>query len=164
MITHSRNEESIHEKRSEKSFARARKLNLGTRVRSSDRNPSSCPNMFWAIRDQAPDGEAENATWLCSTWRSTAKLRGCDVVQLRLDDVAPNGYVIERAIIRQQKTGHPVKFELTEQTRSSVDEYLRAASRDPQVLAVSRSRCACEAFDYKAICSPLRPMARGRWS
>ena len=46
-----------------------------------------------------------------------SKLRGCDVVALKVEDVAPNGYAIDRATIRQRKTGRPVKFELTEQTR-----------------------------------------------
>ena len=34
-----------------------------------------------------------------------SKLRGCDVVALKVDDVAPNGYTVERATIRQRKTG-----------------------------------------------------------
>ena len=42
-----------------------------------------------------------------------SKLRGCDVVALKVEDVAPNGYAIDRAAIRQRKTGRPVKFELT---------------------------------------------------
>ena len=52
-----------------------------------------------------------------------SKLRGCDVVAVRVDDVAPNGYAVDRATIRQRKTGRPVRFELTEQTRQSLDEY-----------------------------------------
>ena len=43
------------------------------------------------------------------------KLRSCDLVAIRVDDVAPNGYAIERASVRQGKTGRPVRFELTEQ-------------------------------------------------
>ena len=43
-----------------------------------------------------------------------SKLRGCDVVALRVDDVAPGGYSADRATVRQKKTGRPVKFELTE--------------------------------------------------
>src|SRR5262245_41518298 len=54
-----------------------------------------------------------------------SKLRSCDLVALRVDDVAPNGYAIDRANIRQRKTGRPVRFELTEQTRQSLDDYLR---------------------------------------
>ncbi len=57
------------------------------------------------------------------------KLRGCDVVAVRVDDVAPNGYTLERATVRQKKTGRPVRFELTDQTRQAIDEYLRLSSR-----------------------------------
>ena len=34
-----------------------------------------------------------------------SKLRGCDVVAVRVDDVAPSGYAMDRATIRQKKTG-----------------------------------------------------------
>jgi integrase len=60
-----------------------------------------------------------------------SKLRGCDVVALKVEDVAPNGYAADRATIRQKKTGQPVRFELTEQTRLAVDEYLRATGKKP---------------------------------
>ena len=52
-----------------------------------------------------------------------SKLRGCDVVSLKVEDVAPHGYAIDRATVRQMKTGRPVKFEITEQTRLAVDDY-----------------------------------------
>ena len=39
-----------------------------------------------------------------------SKLRGCDVVAVRVDDVAPNRYTFDRATVRQQKTGRPVTF------------------------------------------------------
>ena len=39
--------------------------------------------------------------------------------------MAPNGYAIDRATIRQRKTGRPVRFELTELTRQALDDYLR---------------------------------------
>src|SRR6266481_6415050 len=60
-----------------------------------------------------------------------SKLRGCDVVAVRVDDVAPNGYTLDRATVRQKKTGRPVRFELTEQTRQAIDEYLRITRRKP---------------------------------
>jgi integrase len=60
-----------------------------------------------------------------------SKLRGCDVVALRVEDVAPNGYAAERATVRQKKTGRPVRFELTEQTRLAIDDYIRAAGKKP---------------------------------
>ena len=60
-----------------------------------------------------------------------SKLRGCDLVAIRVDDVAPNGHAIERATARQRKTGRPVRFELTEQTRQAINEYLAASGRKP---------------------------------
>jgi hypothetical protein len=36
-----------------------------------------------------------------------SKLRGCDIVALKVEDVAPNGYAIDRATVRQRKTGRP---------------------------------------------------------
>ncbi|NEU95839.1 tyrosine-type recombinase/integrase [Bradyrhizobium uaiense] len=60
-----------------------------------------------------------------------SKLRGCDVVALKVDDVAPGGYAADRASVRQKKTGRPVKFELTETTRQAIDDYMKAASKRP---------------------------------
>jgi hypothetical protein len=44
-----------------------------------------------------------------------SKLRGCDLVGLRIADIAPHGYAVDRASVRQRKTGRPVRFEITEQ-------------------------------------------------
>jgi integrase len=41
----------------------------------------------------------------------------------------PNGCTLDRATVRQKKTGRPVRFELTEQTRQAIDEYLRMTHR-----------------------------------
>ena len=60
-----------------------------------------------------------------------SKLRGCDVVAIRVKDVAPSGYALDRATIRQKKTGRPVRFELTDQTRQAIDTYLRSSGRQP---------------------------------
>jgi integrase len=58
-----------------------------------------------------------------------SKLRGCDLVALWVDDVAPNGYAVDRANVRQRKTGRPVRFEMTEVTRQALDDYLRVSGR-----------------------------------
>lgn len=60
-----------------------------------------------------------------------SKLRGCDVVGLKVEDIAPHGTALDRATVRQRKTGHAVRFELTEQTREAVDAYIRAAGKRP---------------------------------
>ncbi len=53
-----------------------------------------------------------------------SKLRACDLVALRVDDVALNGRVRSRATIMQRKTRSPVQFEITEQTREAVGRWL----------------------------------------
>jgi integrase len=58
-----------------------------------------------------------------------SKLRGCNVVGLKVEDVAPDGMTVDRATVRQRKTGHPVRFELSEQTREAVDDYIRSGPR-----------------------------------
>jgi len=61
-----------------------------------------------------------------------SKLRGCDVVAIRVEDVAAGGYTADRATVRQKKTGWPVRFELSEQTRQAVGDYLRATGKRPR--------------------------------
>ena len=49
-----------------------------------------------------------------------SKLRGCDLVNLRVKDIAQGRNVFHRAIVMQKKTQRPVQFEITELTRQSV--------------------------------------------
>jgi site-specific recombinase XerC len=49
-----------------------------------------------------------------------SKLRGCDLVSLRLRDIAHGLSVQSRAMVVQQKTGQPVQFEITKNTRESI--------------------------------------------
>jgi len=49
-----------------------------------------------------------------------SKLRGCDLLRLRVSDVLSSGGVKRRVVIVQQKTGRPVQFEVTEQARRSI--------------------------------------------
>jgi len=53
-----------------------------------------------------------------------SKLRGCDLVKLRIREVVINGAARHRAAIVQQKTSKPAQFELTEQTRKSLFPWL----------------------------------------
>ena len=53
-----------------------------------------------------------------------SKLRACDLVKLRLDDICSGVKVRHRATIVQKKTGRPVQFEITEQSRNSVEAWL----------------------------------------
>ena len=53
-----------------------------------------------------------------------SKLRGCDLVKLKVFDVAQGNRVSSRAIVMQQKTHRPVQFEITEQTRDSLASWI----------------------------------------
>lgn len=56
-----------------------------------------------------------------------SKLRGCDLIKLKVRDVAHSEQVLKRTMIMQQKTHQPVQFEITEQTRSSIMDWIRQA-------------------------------------
>lgn len=84
------------------------------------------PNQVWSIRTRLLIERRARDLALFSL-AIDSKLRGCDVVALRVEDVAPNGYAVARATVRQKKTGRPVKFELTDQTRQAVDDFLKPA-------------------------------------
>jgi integrase len=55
------------------------------------------------------------------------KLRGCDLVGLRVHDVVQGSHVAPRAIVMQMKTQRPVQFEITQQTREAVGAWIAAA-------------------------------------
>jgi len=57
-----------------------------------------------------------------------SKLRGCDLVQLRVHDVCHGNHVTSRATVMQQKTKHLVQFEMTAGTRKSLVEWISSAS------------------------------------
>ncbi len=53
-----------------------------------------------------------------------SKLRGCDLVKLKVSDISHGDRVSSRAIVMQQKTSRPVQFEITEQTRNSIAQWI----------------------------------------
>ncbi|WIW47065.1 tyrosine-type recombinase/integrase [Bradyrhizobium sp. 62B] len=92
--------------------------------------PPLRPKHVWSIRTKL---QVEGRTRDLAMFNVAidSKLRGCDVVALKVDDVAPGGYSADRATVRQRKTGRPVKFELTESTRQAIDDYLRITGKKP---------------------------------
>jgi integrase len=92
--------------------------------------PPLRPKHVWSIRTklQVADRKRDLAMFNLAI---DSKLRGCDVVAIKVEDVAPHGYAVDRATVRQKKTGQPVRFELTEHTRQAVDDYVRATDSKP---------------------------------
>ena len=83
--------------------------------------PPLQPSHVWSIRTklQIEDKKRDLALFNLAI---DSKLRGCDVVAIHVEDVAPSGYALDRATIRQKKTGRPVRFELTDHTRKAIDD------------------------------------------
>ena len=54
-----------------------------------------------------------------------SRLRACDLVILRIDEVCSGARIRDRATVVQKKTGRPVQFEITDQTRASLEVWLR---------------------------------------
>lgn len=52
------------------------------------------------------------------------KLRGCDIVTLRIGDLVSSGRIRSRAIVAQRKARRPVRFELLKHARTSIVAWL----------------------------------------
>ena len=92
--------------------------------------PPLRPKHVWSIRTKLQiEGRARDLVMF--NLAIDSKLRGCDVVAIRVEDIAAGGYTADRATVRQKKTGRPVRFELSEQTRQAVDDYLKATDKRP---------------------------------
>ena len=90
------------------------------------------PKHVWSIRVRLE---------IARMWRDLAlfnlaidsKLRACDFVKLRIDEVCSGPMVRDRATVVQKKTGRPVHFEITEQTRPSKSGYEFSARLVPDI-------------------------------
>lgn len=81
---------------------------------------------IWAIRIRLQLAEKASDLALFNL-AIDSKLRGCDLVSLRVLDVAQCKAVLPRAMVMQHKTHRPVQFEITEQTRQSVAAWIDKA-------------------------------------
>ena len=85
---------------------------------------------IWAIRFRLQDSQRFRELALFNL-AIDSKLRGCDLVRLKVNDVVQGAQVLSRAIVVQRKTGQPVQFEITEQTRESVRTWMTKARLGP---------------------------------
>ena len=96
---------------------------LGIRVLVGQKKPLQ-PKHVWSIRVRLE---------IARMWRDLvrfnlaidSKLRACDLVKLRIDEVSSGAKVRDRAKVVQKKTSRPVQFEITEQRRTSLEVWLR---------------------------------------
>lgn len=84
------------------------------------------PQHIWGIRIHL---QMENNTRDLALFNLAidCKLRGCDLVKLKVSDVSNGGSILSRTQIIQQKTQRPVRFEITEQTRETLSAWIAEA-------------------------------------
>ena len=109
-----------------------------TKGRLIGQKPPLKPKEVWSIRVRLQISGKKRDLALFNL-AIDSKLRSCDLVTLRVADVSQVGRIKERAVIMQQKTGRPVQFELMEQTRESVRDWIAEQKlRDGDYLFPSR--------------------------
>ncbi|MBL8544317.1 MAG: tyrosine-type recombinase/integrase [Hyphomonadaceae bacterium] len=86
--------------------------------------PPLKPREVWAIRVRLQISNRVRDLALFNL-AIDSKLRGCDLVHLRVEDVIQDDQVRTRALISQRKTGAPVQFEITEQARAALAAWVR---------------------------------------
>ncbi len=86
--------------------------------------PPFKPKHIWAIRTHLQHEGRTRDLALFNT-AIDSKLRGCDLVRLRVADIHLGDGIRLRTTIVQQKTGRPVPFELTETTRETLAAWLK---------------------------------------
>ncbi len=99
------------------------------------------PKHIWAIRTRLQhDGHIRDLAMFNVAIDS--KLRGCDLVKLRVSDAHLGEGVRLRTSIVQQKTGRPVPFEMTEPTRDALTGWLKKrGSRSSDYHDSAEARC-----------------------
>ena len=93
--------------------------------------PPLKPKDIWAIRIQLQNAQRDRDLAMFNL-AIDSKLRGCDLVNLRVRDIAHGNQIVARAMVVQQKTQRPVQFELTEPTTAAVAAWIGNAKLKPE--------------------------------
>lgn len=88
------------------------------------------PQEIWAIRIRL-DMDKRMPNLALFNLAIDGKLRGCDLVALKVGDVLQGGVPAKRARIIQRKTGRPVRFEITNTTQESLAPLIGTAGLTP---------------------------------
>jgi len=87
--------------------------------------PPLIPQEIWAIRIRLQDEEKLRDLALFNL-AIDSKLRASDLLKIKVSDVSSGDHVNSRAMIMQQKTERPVRFEITARTRKSIETWIAA--------------------------------------
>ena len=108
------------------------------------------PKDVWAMRARM---EREHRTRELALFNLgiDSKLRGCDLVALKVRDIQHGAQIAPRAIITQHKTGRPVQFEITPPTRAAVQAWIVEAGLQVRRLPVPESHSRLAAHLHAAV-------------
>jgi integrase len=93
--------------------------------------PPLKPKDIWAIRINLQNGGRIRDLAMFNL-AIDSKLRGCDLVNLRVRDITHGSRILGRAMVVQRKTQRPVQFELTEPTRIAAAAWIEKAKLKPE--------------------------------
>ena len=88
--------------------------------------PPLKPKDIWAIRIQLQNAHQARDLAMFNL-AIDSKLRGCDLVNLRVRDITHGNQILARAMVVQQKTQRPVQFEITQARRDAVQAWIKLA-------------------------------------
>ncbi|MGO2509489.1 MAG: tyrosine-type recombinase/integrase [Vibrio hibernica] len=77
-----------------------------------------------------------------------SKLRSCDLLNLKVQDVSTQGIVFERVLCSQQKTGNDVQFEITPRTQQSLSKWIYIKSLQPKDYVFPSIRKTGQSISY----------------
>ena len=89
-----------------------------------------------------------------------SKLRACDLLRIKVSDICSDGLVNGRATVVQQKTRRPVKFEITDRTKRSIEKWVQTASlgvSDCLFPSRQKVRLICLCASTRESCLPGSP-------
>ena len=112
--------------------------------------PPLKPKDIWAIRIQLQNARQARDLAMFNL-AIDSKLRGCDLVNLRVRDITHGNQILTRAMVVQQKTQRPVQFELTEPTRTAVASWIEKAKLKPEQCLFSEPHFSIAPCLYAAI-------------
>ena len=87
------------------------------------------------------------------------KLRSCDLLRIKVQDIASNGVIHDRVLYTQSKTGQDVQFEITSSTQQSISQWLYQAQLQPQDFLFPSPRKPKQPMSYSLYAKTIRKWA-----
>lgn len=120
------------------------------------------PRDIWAIRFYLDEHKRLRDRALFDLAHDS-KLRGCDLVKIRIGDITSGGHIRNRSTVIQQKTGRPVQFEIMTEARKSLEAWLERRRGTVLDFAFPSRIDYLGPLEHAAVCPSGRRMGLDRW-